>query len=222
MSPSFDLEDQLQELEKAPHMVSGTEVQTPSSALEVCGVDEVGTGALAGPVYAGAVWIPANADPAVLRELDDSKKLSPRKRQELAAWIEDTCKWALGRETASRCGRGTMTEVRISVMKMAFQGLKEQFPEGTKLAAIVDGASLAIHIPIQPAIYQDRADSESYSVAAASILAKVVRDAEMIELDKVYPGYGWDANKGYGTRFHLIALRELGKTIQHRDFKSGV
>ncbi|ABC24004.1 ribonuclease HII [Rhodospirillum rubrum F11] len=178
----------------------------------VAGVDEVGRGPLAGPVVAAAVVIDAGrADPALLARLDDSKKLSAALRQRLAtALLADP-----GVEVG--LGEASVAEIdRINILQATFLAMGRAL---AKLAppvdlALVDGNRLPpLPCPGQAVV---RGDGLSLSIAAASIVAKVHRDAAMATLAQALPGYGWERNAGYGTAEHLAALDRLGATPHHR------
>jgi ribonuclease HII len=173
----------------------------------LAGVDEVGRGPLAGDVVAAAVIL--NPD-SPIPGLDDSKKLTAHRREALAAKIRDTAlAWSLGRASVAEIDRLNILQASLLAMHRAVQGL------GIEPAyVLVDGNRLP-HWPYasEPVV---GGDARVPAIAAASILAKVQRDAEMAELESVYPGYGLARHKGYPTRQHLEALRQLGVTPVHR------
>ncbi len=173
----------------------------------LAGVDEVGRGPLAGPVVAGAVIL----DPRrPLSGLADSKKLSPRRREHLAARIrEQALAWSLGRAEVEEIDSLNILQASLLAMQRAVAGLAV-----APAMALVDGnhcprLACQAHAVI-------RGDARVAEISAASILAKVARDAEMQALDVDYPGYGFAAHKGYPTRLHLDALEALGVTPMHR------
>jgi ribonuclease HII len=179
----------------------------------VAGIDEAGRGAWAGPVAAAAVildWTKSRR----LRAVDDSKKLSPRQRDEVYPVIIDNCiAYGIGQASASEIDAiGILPATRLA-MTRALEALSPP-PH----ALIIDAVRLpAIDLP--QAVF-NFADSISLSVAAASILAKVTRDRLMIELDARYPHYGFARHKGYGTRIHQLALQSVGPcAIHRRSFK---
>ncbi len=179
----------------------------------VGGVDEVGVGPLAGPLVAAAVIVPP--DVAVLG-VDDSKKLSRARRLRLADEI---------RHAALGVGIGIVdvAEVdRLNVYQAALEAMRRAVC-GLPVAAeqlLVDARSIpGIAVP-QVSIV--KGDSRSYSIAAASIVAKVVRDGIMCELDRLYPEYGFARHMGYGTRDHLVALERFGPSPAHRRSFSAV
>jgi ribonuclease HII len=173
----------------------------------VCGVDEVGRGPLAGPVVAAAVVLP-RALPDLLRDhLDDSKKIPLRRRLELAAAIEHCAQFALGSASVAEIDQLNILQASLLAMRRAVDQIRCDH-------ALVDGnrpPALACKVTCIV-----KGDSRSFSIAAASIVAKVARDREMTQLAERFPGYGWDRNAGYGTAEHLAALRRLGATPQHR------
>lgn len=173
----------------------------------VCGVDEVGRGPLAGPVVAAAVIL----DPArPIDGLADSKKLSEARREQLYASIrERSLAWALGRAEVEEIDAINILQASLLAMRRAVEALRIPPSE-----ALVDGNRL----PVLPC--QGRAivggDGSEPCISAASILAKVVRDREMVDLDRRFPGYGLARHKGYPTAAHLAALQRLGVTEIHR------
>ncbi|HAN29001.1 MAG TPA: ribonuclease HII [Haliea salexigens] len=181
----------------------GIDPNTPG----VAGVDEVGRGPLAGDVVAAAVILdPANP----VAGLRDSKKLSAKRREILAVQIrEQAVAWAIGRASVAEIDSLNVLQASLLAMRRAVEALQPQ-PVGV----LVDGNRLPVwSYPAQAVIGGD--DSVA-AIAAASILAKVQRDAELAELDRCYPGYGFASHKGYPTAQHLQALRQLGVSPVHR------
>ncbi|MBR9971328.1 ribonuclease HII [Magnetospirillum sulfuroxidans] len=176
----------------------------------VAGIDEVGRGPLAGPVVAAAVIIdPANLPAELAAHLNDSKKLSARKRDHLAALVTDHCRFAIGEASVAEIDRLNILQATFLAMGRAVAGLGRTIDH-----ALVDGnrpppLPCTVHCVIG-------GDGKSLSIAAASVVAKVYRDRLMAELDTTFPGYGWAGNSGYGTQAHLEALRRLGPTPHHR------
>lgn len=172
----------------------------------VCGIDEAGRGPLVGPVSVCACVMPLNIP---ILGIDDSKKLSEAKREELYEKIievADYCVVLIDEKTIDEINILQATKLG---MKRAVEGLKVK-PD----FAIVDAVKkLDISIKYEPVI---KGDAKSYSVAAASIIAKVTRDRFMRELDEKYPQYGFIRNKGYGTKEHIAALKEFGACPHHR------
>jgi len=188
----------------------------------VIGLDEVGVGALAGPVVAGAVAFPCWAhffgDPDLFGEIEDSKKLTPVKREALSPKIMDAAAaWAVSGVGPEGIDRLNIFRARIRAMMSAFTACQKQL--GVEpVGVIVDGANLArfMRFPNHIAVFENHADATSVSVAAASIIAKVARDHYMTALDAFYPCYKWRSNMGYGTPDHLKRLEENGPCSQHR------
>lgn len=177
------------------------------SCTYICGIDEAGRGPLAGPVVAGAVILPKDCD---ILYLNDSKQLSAKKREELYDII---------RERAVCAGIGVVGSRRIDetdILRATYEAMRQAIAD-----LIVEPDILlndAVTIP-QVNIRQVpivKGDAKSASIAAASILAKVTRDRMMTAYDNQYPGYGFAANKGYGSQEHIAALRRLGPCPIHR------
>jgi ribonuclease HII len=173
----------------------------------IAGVDEVGVGPLAGPVVACAVVLPGQVD---LPGLDDSKRLTPRARERLAAAIRaqalDLC---VGAVTPADVDRLNVYRAALEAMRRAVVGLSAA-PDHV----LVDARTIPSIAVLQTAIVGgDRVDG---SIAAASIVAKVHRDAIMVRLAERYPGYGFEQHKGYPTPSHLVALEKLGPSPEHR------
>ena len=172
----------------------------------VCGVDEAGRGPLVGPVSVCACIMPKDVK---LLGIDDSKKLSETKREALYEEIikvADYCVVFIDSQTIDKIN---ILEATKLGMKRAIQGLKKK-PD----VAIVDAVkNLDVTVRCEPVI---KADAKSYSVAAASVIAKVTRDRFMRELDIKYPAYGFNKNKGYGTKEHIAALKAFGPIPEHR------
>ena len=172
----------------------------------VAGVDEVGRGPLAGDVVAAAVILAESH----LDGVTDSKMLTAERREVLAERIRDEAvSWALGRATVAEIDELNILQASLLAMRRAVEALPIQ-----PSLVLVDGNRL----PTWP--YEARAiikgDLTEPSIGAASILAKVQRDGEMIALNQQYPGYGFDRHKGYPTKAHLAALRQLGVSPAHR------
>ena len=174
----------------------------------ICGVDEVGRGPLAGAVVAAAVIL----DPArPIEGLADSKKLSEKKRERLFPEIrEKALAWSLGRAEVEEIDRINILQASLLAMRRAVLGLSV-----APTHALIDGNRIPEGLPCGAQAIVG-GDGREPAIAAASILAKVARDREMVELDARYPGYGLAGHKGYPTRAHLQALQELGVTEIHR------
>jgi len=173
----------------------------------VAGVDEVGRGALAGPVTVAAVIL----DPGrPIVGLDDSKRLPPVRRRRLATEIRDrSIAWVVVHRGAREIDELNILEATRSAMREAVLGLVPV--PGVVVSDAVRLGSLPFH-----AIAEPKADASYLCVAAASILAKVTRDSMMVAWAAIHPGYHWERNKGYGSPAHLEALRRLGPTSLHR------
>jgi len=174
----------------------------------LCGIDEVGRGPLAGPVYAAAVILPENVD---ILYINDSKKLSEKKREELYAEIM---------EKAVAVGIGHVSEQRIDEINI-LQATYEAMTMAVSELSVKPGALLidAVHIPQLDEYKQIsiiKGDAKSASIAAASIIAKVTRDRVMKKYAQEYPEYGFDSNKGYGSKEHIDAIKKYGPCSIHR------
>jgi ribonuclease HII len=177
----------------------------------VAGIDEAGRGALAGPVAAGAVVLPARLDlRGTLSRVRDSKLMTPLERERWAPRIRETAlAWGVGLASADEIDAlGIVPATKLAATR-AIRSLSAP-PE----ALITD--YLIFPEAEQPQVALVKGDQLSLSVAAASVLAKTARDALMHELDGQYPGYGFARHKGYGTRLHRAAIRRLGRCEIHR------
>ena len=173
----------------------------------VCGIDEAGRGPLAGPVVAAAVVLAPGRPIGGLR---DSKQLSPTQRERLAEEIRNRAlAWSIGRAEPAEIDRLNILHATLLAMRRAFTALAVH-----PAHALVDGN----RCPVLPCACEAvvRGDASVPAISAASILAKVVRDAEMLALDTDWPGYGFAIHKGYPTRQHLEALARLGPSAAHR------
>lgn len=189
-----------------------------SVARLIIGVDEAGRGPLAGPVTASAVIL----DPArPIAGLDDSKKLSEKRREQLAPLIrERALAWSVASATVEEIDGINVLQATLLAMQRALQALASwNLCAGRALHVQVDGNKLPTLAGLPFACSGEAivgGDALIPAISAASILAKTARDALMLELDQQYPGYGLAIHKGYGTVAHLTALRELGPTPIHR------
>ena len=176
-------------------------------ALQIAGLDEVGRGPMFGPVVAAAVILPAGCR---LRGLTDSKKLSEKKRNELDVAIRaKATAWAIAAVDVETIDRINIRRASLLAMRTAVAQLSV-LPD----YLLIDGVdSIDWPCPQRPVI---QGDGTSFSIAAASVLAKVYRDRLLMELDQQYPGYGLASHKGYCSREHLAALARLGPTPLHR------
>lgn len=173
----------------------------------VCGCDEAGAGPLAGPVFAAAVILPPDTD---IPGLDDSKKLSEKKRNALYDVImEKASAWALAQVSPEEIDKINILNARMKAMDLAIRALTI-----APAYALIDGnQSRGISFPCETVL---KGDSRVVSIAAASVLAKVSRDRYMAEMAEKYQGYGFEKHKGYGTAAHYAAIRELGPCEIHR------
>lgn len=189
--PSFELEDELYE----------------RGFTAVCGCDEAGRGPLCGPVVAAAVILPRGL---IIEGLDDSKKLTEKKRERLYdIIIENAVAYGIAEASPEEIDEYNILNASMLAMRRAVEALavKADF-------ALIDGnCSRGFEIPTETVV---KGDSRSYSIAAASILAKVTRDRGCIELDRLYPEYGIAKHKGYPTKDHMDAVRRLGPAPIHR------
>ncbi len=191
----------------APHREHEEELRAQSYRI-ICGVDEAGRGPLAGPVVAAAVILPEDYQ---LPALNDSKKISPKKREELYAALtsDSEVHYAIAEASVEEIDRLNILRATHLAMRRAIEALRPS-PD----IALIDGLAVqGLPIPHQPLV---KGDALNLSIAAASILAKVARDRIMQKLDKQHPEYGFARHSGYGTAAHLTAIREHGITIQHR------
>lgn len=173
----------------------------------VCGIDEVGRGPLAGPVVAGAVILPKDCD---ILYINDSKKLSEKKREELYDIImEKAIACAVGYNSPERIDEINILQATYEAMREAINNLK------VKPDILLNDAVTIPQVDIKqvPII---KGDAKSISIGAASIIAKVTRDRLMVQYDEVFPGYGFASNKGYGSAAHIAALKEMGPCPIHR------
>lgn len=176
--------------------------------LVVAGVDEVGRGSLAGPLTAAAVILPVDA---VIPALNDSKVLTPERREEVAAIVFEIAEaWAVAHVEASEIDHFGMTQANRLAMRRALDGLGRVLDH-----VLIDGIDGALGMSCECTTVID-GDAKVACIAAASVIAKVTRDAIMVGLDASYPGYGFAQNKGYSTAEHLLALRTIGPSAIHR------
>ena len=181
----------------------------------ICGVDEAGRGPLAGSVYAAAVILDVH-NPII--GLMDSKKLSEKKRDFLSEEIKLKAKaWGIASCSAQKIDQINILQASLLAMKRAITNMQSQFnitPDMGEILVQVDGNKCPnISLPCEAIV---KGDSKVQAISAASILAKVARDAELYELDKIYPQYGFAQHKGYPTATHLLALQAHGICPQHR------
>lgn len=173
----------------------------------ICGIDEVGRGPLAGPVVAGAVILPKDCD---ILYINDSKKLSEKKREELYEVImERAVAVGLGYSTPERIDEINILQATYEAMRQAISQLAVQ-PDLLLNDAVTIPQVQIRQVPIV------KGDAKSISIGAASIVAKVTRDRLMVRYDEVYPEYGFASNKGYGAETHIAALKKYGPCPIHR------
>ena len=173
----------------------------------ICGIDEVGRGPLAGPVVAGAVILPKDCD---ILYINDSKKLSEKKREELYDIIME-------KAVATGIGYASVERIdEINILQATYEAMRQAVGKLSVTPDLLLNDAVTIpELPMKqvPII---KGDAKSISIAAASIVAKVTRDRMMVELDKFYPEYGFAGNKGYGSAVHIQALKEIGPCKIHR------
>ncbi len=173
----------------------------------IAGVDEAGRGPLAGDVFAAAVILPEDFLP---EGLNDSKKISEKKREKLFDEItKNAISYAVGRASADEIDNINILQATYEAMRRAVKGLRVK-PD----YVLIDGNPVTDMPFLHTSIV--KGDSLSLSIAAASIIAKVSRDRYMLEMDSIYPGYGFAVHKGYGTKAHKDAVWELGPCPIHR------
>jgi ribonuclease HII len=189
--------------------------------FRLAGFDEAGRGALAGPVVVACVHFDALSDPGRLVGLDDSKRLTPRKREALYERICTLCKWGVGWASHSVIDRRGIVPALTLAARRAYRAMGQR----ANLLLLDRGLSLRsgsvpweplIDPPLPKELTFTKGDAQSLHIAAASILAKVSRDRMMTRIHARFPDYGFDRNKGYGTASHFAALRRLGPSSIHR------
>ena len=179
--------------------------------LLICGVDEAGRGPLAGSVYAAAVILDVNNP---ILGLMDSKKLSEKKRDFFSAEIKQKAlAWAIASCSAQEVDDINILQASLLSMKRAIEAMQAQFNVIPNLVQVDGNKCPKIGLPCEAIV---KGDSKVQAISAASILAKVARDAELYALDKQYPQYGFAKHKGYPTAAHLLALQAHGICPQHR------
>ena len=178
-----------------------------SSYGYVCGIDEVGRGPLAGPVVAGAVILPQDCK---ILYINDSKKLSPKKREELFDIIK---------EEAVAIGIGLVPQERIdeiNILQATYEAMREAISKLSVRPQILLNDAVTIPMVEIPQVPIIKGDAKSVSIAAASIVAKVTRDRLMVKYSELMPEYGFASNKGYGSQEHIEALKKYGPSPIHR------
>jgi ribonuclease HII len=179
----------------------------------IAGVDEVGRGSLAGPLVAAAVIL--DRKNLMIENIDDSKKITAERRKYIFKKIIKSCMcWSIARISPGEIDRLSMARANIIAFKRAVRGLRRR-PD----IILADFIGKDLGDKFLPIV---KGDQISISIAAASIIAKVIRDRIMLKLSKLYPEYGFEHNKGYGTPQHIKALQMFGPTIIHRSSFRGV
>lgn len=189
----------------------------------VMGIDEAGRGPLAGAVYAAAVHVPLKKAEELLvgdwAGINDSKKLTEKRREALAAVIKSTegCVWAIASASPAEIDRLNILRATHLAMRRAALGVAEKLSwayTGDAFSILVDGLAVdSLPFKSQNVI---KGDAKSLLIAAASILAKTARDEDCLRLESLYPGYGFAKHKGYPTKMHFEALAKLGPCPEHR------
>jgi len=174
---------------------------------KLAGVDEVGRGCLAGPVFAAAVILGKNIN---IRDIKDSKKITFKKRILLAKYIKNNSIYSIGKASVNEIDKINILNASLLAMQRAINQLKYK-PK----IAYIDGLYAPKNVDIKCKTFI-KGDERIACISAASIVAKVARDLFMIKLSKKYPKYHWNKNFGYGTKLHLEGLRKYGVTIHHR------
>ncbi len=180
--------------------------------IPVCGIDEVGRGPLAGPVVTACAFIPPDKlSHPVWKQVTDSKKLSPVKRDYLFEIIQHQCVYAVAEASAEEIDTLNIHHATLLAMKRAYEGMERA---GAVELALIDGKfAPALSCKTRTVV---KGDATSLSIAAASILAKVTRDRMMLRLHEEFPHYGWATNAGYGTAEHMDGISRHGITPHHR------
>ncbi|HTR87506.1 MAG TPA: ribonuclease HII [Reyranella sp.] len=187
--------------------------ETEAGALRVAGIDEAGRGPLAGPVVAAVAVIDRSvARRKLLKLIDDSKKLALGDREAAyeAMVASGIVQFAVAEATVEEIDRINILQATFLAMRRALQALAVA-PD----LVLVDGNQVPPQLGCRAETIIG-GDAVSYSIAAASIFAKVTRDRTMAKLAEAFPGYGWESNRGYGSASHLAALKQLGPTPHHR------
>ena len=185
-----------------------------STSAVILGVDEVGRGPLAGPVTAAAVFFDRQKITSdLLTKIDDSKKIAQKKRATISKQIESIAIIGIGWASSGEIDQLNILEATMLAMQRAIFSLQKQIILDPDYILIDGNKVPRLDFPSKAIV---RGDEKSLSIAAASIVAKSKRDAFMTSLSKLYPGYGWEKNSGYGTGEHLAAIEREGITVHHR------
>ena len=190
-------------------ILKAEEVKMYENNIEfICGIDEAGRGPLAGPVVVGAVILPKDS---FIEGVNDSKKISEKKREKIyEKIIEEAISYSVGIVDQKTIDEINILNATKLGVKIALEGLKQK-PDVIMVDALNNMDTLGI-----PYISVVKGDAKNYSIAAASIIAKVTRDRIMKEWDEIYPIYGFSKHKGYGTAEHIRIIKENGPCILHR------
>jgi len=181
----------------------------------VFGIDEVGRGPLAGPVVAACVHIPQAARSlSFIKDIKDSKKISKPKLGKLYELITDHCDWAVAEISVDEIDDINILQASLKAMSLSFQNISKPNKYSKAYHCLVDGNKMP-QLPCSAATVI-KGDGKSYSIAAASIVAKVTRDRIMRELHEEFPHYSWNTNAGYGSKAHLSGIDAHGITKYHR------
>ncbi|MBO4515719.1 MAG: ribonuclease HII [Lachnospiraceae bacterium] len=173
----------------------------------ICGIDEAGRGPWVGPVVAGAVILPKDCD---ILYINDSKKLSEAKREELYEVIQEKAvAWAVGSASEKRIDE-------INILQATYEAMREAISKLGVTPDLLLNDAVIIPGVATPQVKIIKGDAKSASIGAASIMAKVTRDRMLREYDKIYPEFQFAKNKGYGTKDHIEALKKYGPTPIHR------
>ncbi len=196
------------ELERLTNLKQIEEDIYKTGVKSICGIDEAGRGPLAGPVVVAAVIMPKDS---MIEGVNDSKKVSEKKREALYEKItEEAIAWGVGIIDQKQIDEINILQATKKGLTMAIKELKVK-PERIIVDALTGIDTLGI--PYTPII---KGDAKCYSIAAASIIAKVTRDRIMRQWDEIYPQYGFEKHKGYGTAAHIAAIKEYGICPLHR------
>lgn len=173
----------------------------------VCGIDEVGRGPLAGPVVAGAVILPKDCN---ILYINDSKKLSEKKREELYEIIME-------KAVAAGIGYASVERIdEINILQATFEAMRDAISKLQVPPDILLNDAVTIPQVTMPQVPIIKGDAKSISIGAASIIAKVTRDRLMVQYDEIFPEYGFASNKGYGSAQHIEAIKKIGPCPIHR------
>lgn len=184
-------------------------------ASPVCGIDEVGRGPLAGPVLSACVYIkPETSHLDFWQEITDSKKMTAKKREKLCPLIKLHSFHGIGTASVEEIDRLNIHHATLLAMRRAYEDMAGKNDINPQ-TALIDGRFVP-DIPCDRKHAVIKGDSKSLSIAAASVLAKIMRDKLMADLHRAFPFYGWDRNAGYGTAAHIQGLADYGVTPHHR------